>query len=68
MSYVYLLDLYKLIDRRLAEVRQSIDNNENDPGELRFHEGQIDILSDFKEFLIDYLNPKLPRAIRKKLL
>ncbi len=67
MSYVYLLDLYKLIDRRLAEVRQSIDNSKNDPGELRFHEGQIDILSDFKELLIEYLNPKLPRAIRNKL-
>ncbi len=67
MSYVYLLDLYNLIDQRLVEVRQSIDNNENDPGELRFREGQIDILSDFKEFLIDDLNPKLPRAIRKKL-
>ena len=65
MSYVYLLDLYKLIDRRLAEARQSIDKN--DPGELRFREGQIDILADFKEFLIDNLNPKLPRAVRKKL-
>jgi len=43
------------------------DNNENDPGKLKFREGQIDILSDFKEFLIDYLNPKLPRAVRKKL-
>ena len=67
MSYVYLLDLYKLIDRRLAEVGQSIDNNVNDPGELRFRQGQIDILSDFKEFLIDYLNPKLSKAVRNKL-
>ena len=67
MSYVYLLDLYKLIDQRLAEAEQSIDNNENDPGKLRFREGQIDILSDFKKFLINDLNPKLPRAVRKKL-
>ena len=65
MSYVYLLDLYKLIDQRLAEAEQSIDKN--NPGELRFREGHIDILADFKEFLIDNLNPKLPGAIRKKL-
>ena len=65
MSYVYLLDLYKLIDQRLAEAGQSIDNTVNDPGELRFRDGQIDMLSDFKEFLIGNLNPKLPRAIRK---
>ena len=67
MSYVYLLDLYKLINKRLSETGKSIDNSENDPGELRYREGQIDILSDFKEFLIENLNPKLPRAIRKKL-
>ncbi len=67
MSYVYLLDLYKLVDRRLAELGQSIDNNVNDPGELKFRAGQIDILSDFKEFLIDYLNPKLPKAVQDKL-
>ena len=67
MSYVYLLDLYKLVDQRLAEAGQSIDNTENNPGELRFREGQIDMLSDFKEFLIANLNPKLPKAIRNKL-
>jgi hypothetical protein len=67
MSYVYLLDLYKRIDQRLSEVGQSMDNSENEPGELRFRQGQIDILLDFKEFLTDNLNPKLPRAVRKKL-
>ncbi|MBW1852043.1 MAG: hypothetical protein JRJ15_11550 [Deltaproteobacteria bacterium] len=68
MSYVYLLDIHKLIDQRLAEASQSIETTENDPGKTKFREGQIDILSDYKEFLIDNLNPKLPRAIRKKFI
>ena len=68
MSYVYLLDLHKLINQRLTEVSQLIDNMENDPGDIYFHKGQIDILLDFKEFLVEHLNPKLPKAIREKML
>ena len=68
MSYVYLLDLHKLINQRLTELRQLIDHNENDPEDNYFHKGQIDILSDFKEFLVEHLNPKLPKAIREKML
>ncbi len=65
MAYGYLLDLHKLIDQRLSEAGQSIENAENDPGEIRFHKGRIEILSDFKDFLIKNLNPKLPRRIRE---
>ncbi len=67
MSYVYLLDIHKLIEQKIAEASQSIENTENDPGKTKYLEGQIDILSDFKVFLIENLNPKLPRAIREKL-
>ena len=65
MAYDYLLDLHQLIDQRLAEAGQSVENTENDPGEIRFHEGRIEILSDIKEFLTENLNPKLPRRIRE---
>jgi hypothetical protein len=64
MAYVYLLDLHQLIDQRLAQAGRAVKNNENDPGEKRFHEGRIEILSDFKDFLTENLNPKLPRRIR----
>ena len=67
MSYVYLLDLYKLINKKLAEAEQSKDEFENDPEDSSFREGQIDILLDFRDFLIDNLNPKLPKAVRKNL-
>ena len=51
MAYGYLLDLHQLIDQRLAEAGQAVDNTKDDPGEIRFHEGRIEILSDFKVFL-----------------
>jgi hypothetical protein len=64
MAYVYLLDLHQLIDQRLAEAGQAVDKTKNDPFEKRFHEGRIEILSAFKDFLTENLNPKLPRRIR----
>ena len=66
MAYVYLLDLHQLVDQRLAEAVQSVDDPANNPGEIRFHQGRIAILSDFKDFLTENLNPKLPRRIRKR--
>ena len=66
MSYVYLLDLHQLVDQRLAVAVQSADDSANKPGEIRFHQGRIAILTEFKDFLTENLNPKLPRRIRKR--
>ncbi len=65
MAYIYLLDLHQLIDQRLAEAGHLVDNTTNNPGEIRFHQGRIAVLSDFKDFLTENLNPKLPRRIRE---
>ena len=65
MAYVYLMDLHQLIDQRLAEATQFVDNTTNNHGEIRFHQGRIAILLDFKDFLTKNLNPKLPRRIRE---
>lgn len=61
MAYTYLLDLYKEIDRRLADAR--IGDTE-DPA-LR---GRIDILEELRTFLTDNMNDKLPKRIRKRLM
>ena len=66
MAYVYLLDLHKFTDERLAKAKLSLKMTGQDPGEKRFHEGRIEVLSDFKIFLNENLNPKLPRRIREK--
>ena len=61
MAYTYLLDLYEEIDRRLADAR---GGDTEDPA-LR---GKIDILEEFRTFLTQNMNDKLPKRIRKRLM
>lgn len=65
MAYVYLMDMYKFIDERLADARQLLADEAGEPAVKQFREGRIDILKDFKEYLVDNFNPKLPRRIRE---
>jgi hypothetical protein len=65
MAYTYLLDLYKLIDKRLEDANSSIDELADDPMATKFQEGRVRALSDFKDYLTKNLNPKLPGRIRK---
>ena len=65
MAYTYLLDLYKLIDQRLEDANTSIDGLDDDPLEKKFHEGRVRALLDFKDYLTQNMNPKLPRRIRQ---
>jgi hypothetical protein len=50
MTYGHLLDLHQLIDHRLAEGGQSVDNTKDDPGETRFHEGRIEFFRILRTF------------------
>ena len=65
MAYVYLLDLHKFIDDRLAQALKSLEDAENEKDEASFHTGRIEVLSEFKKYLTINLNPKLPRRIRE---
>jgi hypothetical protein len=65
MSYVYLLDLYQIINMRIEAANQLKNKITTDPGMKNFQEGRIETLSDINEFLIKNLNPKLPHALRK---
>ena len=65
MAYVYLLDIYKYIDKRLAGAERSLAEKTNEPAENKFNEGRIDALMDFKKYLSVNFNPKLPRRIRE---
>ena len=67
MAYIYLLNLHEIIDKKLNEARKCVDNISNEPEKAKFLEGRIQALSEFKEFLIDNLNIKLPRKIRQRL-
>ena len=67
MSYVYLMDLYTYIDQRLAESVKALGEAERDEGDMGFHKGRIEALSDFKIFLKQTFHSKLPRKIRESL-
>jgi len=67
MAYIYLLNLYKTIDLRLNETKALILNKKKKPEEIRFLEGRLDVLSEFRQFLTDNLDQKLPKRIRKQL-
>ena len=66
MAYIYLLNLHEKIDKKLIEAKKSVDTASNEPEKIKFIQGRIQVLSEFKEFLNNNLNSKLPRRIRKR--
>jgi hypothetical protein len=67
MSYTYLFELYQMIDQRLAQIEESMSGLTQSSDRYLFFKGQQDVLLDLKDYLEKRLNPKLPRAIQKKL-
>ncbi len=67
MAYIYLLNLYDDVDDRINEIQNKISNCQDHPEKLHSLKGKVDILKEFKTFLSDNLNQKLPKRIRKKL-
>ena len=67
MAYIHLLDIYKLIDQRIADAQMAIKNGSGDPNENKFQEGRIKALTNFQNYLATNFNPKLPRRIRQSL-
>jgi len=65
MAYSYLLDMYKLIDHRIEDAKAAMENLSGSPTEKKFQQGRIKALSDFKDYLIQNFNPRLPRRIRE---
>jgi hypothetical protein len=65
MAYIYLLDIYKLIDQRIEDAKTILEHRSGNRNEKKYQEGRIKALMDFKDFLIQNFNPKLPRRIRE---
>lgn len=64
MAYVYLLKLYEEIEKRLQEIYLlSQQKTERSP----YQQGRIDLLKEFRVYLSDNMNNKLPKRIRKRL-
>ena len=67
MAYTYLLDMYKLIDQRIEEARATAIDSVGQLEKVKFQEGRIKALMNFKDYLTAHLNFKLPRRIRLSL-
>ena len=65
MAYVYLLDLYQYIDERLDRSTDGRNRANGDLPQVKFEQGRIDALTEFKGYLKENFNPKLPRRIRE---
>jgi hypothetical protein len=64
MAYVYLLDMYKYLEKRLADASEALEKSDgNEPGKS-LQQGRMDALTDFQDFLKKNFNPKLPHRIR----
>ena len=67
MAYIYLLDIYQLVDQRIEDAETTLEHQSGDRNEKKYQEGRIKALMDFKDFLIHNFNPKRPRRIREGL-
>jgi hypothetical protein len=68
MSYTYLLDLYALIEERTGQASAKHTNGDLDELSAEFEKSRIEILQEFRAFLTENYNSKLPRRIRKNYL
>ena len=65
MAYVYLLEMNKFIEQRLARSKEARENLNGDPSEIKYIDGRTSALVDFQDFLSQNYIPKLPRRIRE---
>jgi len=68
MAYVYLLDLYKYLEEQLGNATNGLGQADGDVPAEKFEQGRIDALTEFRDFLKENFNPKLPRRIRESLI
>ncbi len=65
MAYVYLLDMNKFVEQRLAGTKEALEKLEGNPSEKKFIEGRTSVLQEFQDLLLENYIPKLPRRIRE---
>ena len=65
MAYVYLLDIYKYLEERLADASEAMGKAHGDTLGKSLQQGRIDTLRQFQEFLKENFIPKLPQRIRE---
>jgi hypothetical protein len=65
MAYSYLLDLYRALAERQAEILKTGASPEATPAEEHYRQGRLDATSDFLAFLKNNYHAKLPRRLQQ---
>ena len=68
MAYVYLLDMNKFVEQRIAGAQNALEKSIGSSPEQQFIDGRTSALLDFQEYLMENYIPKLPRRIRETYL
>ena len=65
MSYTYLLDLYEVIDARIAEIEDALEDLQHLARTQQQHlAGRRDCLESIHRFLDEHYDHKLPRRLQ----
>jgi len=67
MAYIYLINLHHKIDEKIEALSYDSSGPDAVKDGLNYRKGQLSALQEFKTFLTDRLNEKLPRRLRKQL-
>lgn len=69
MAYNYLLELYEILEKDTAGALEDQEKarQENDPNEIAFAQGKVDMMAEIQQFLEENYNRMLPRKIRERL-
>lgn len=66
MSHTYLIDLYDFIDKRLQEAEGLGQKAAAGSSEAIFQKSRSKTLGEFRQFLADHYNRKLPRRLQSR--
>lgn len=67
MSYTYLLDLYKVLATRIADIDSTIEEAQQLSASQRQHlTGRRDCLESIHRFLEEHYDRKLPRRLQRQ--
>lgn len=67
MAYIYLFNLYDELEKKSQMIRREQQACEPDTQDYLYQQGRLDVLDQFKKYLADNMNDKLPKRLRKKL-
>ena len=66
MVYGYLLDLYRVLDKRKKAIELHLSEVSSTPEKFQYQQGRLTAINDFKEFLTTHYHEKMPRRIQNQ--